>query len=268
MDLAKLDWLYETATGRRGPISAAELVELARSGAIDATTPVSFDRGASWRPYAEHAAALESPPPPPVADGNGSVAVARACALCGRSLPESELLRYGDQFVCADCKPQFVQRLRAGQALVAGVVYAGFWIRVAAKLIDGMILYAVNLVFVGLFSALLGGKLQSQTMEDPANTWVFFAFTCGLILVQALVAMAYTVYFLVRYAGTPGKLMLKLRVVRSDGSALSLGRAFGRHFGDMLSSMILGIGYLMVAWDEQKRALHDQLCDTRVVQAG
>jgi len=56
-------------------------------------------------------------------------------------------------------------------------------------------------------------------------------------------------------------------VVRSDGSALSTGRIIGRYFSEMLSSMILCIGYLMVAFDEERRGLHDRICDTRVIKS-
>ena len=48
---------------------------------------------------------------------------------------------------------------------------------------------------------------------------------------------------------------------------MSLGRAFGRYFGKWLSSFILGIGYIMAGFDSQKRALHDMICDTRIVWA-
>ena len=65
--------------------------------------------------------------------------------------------------------------------------------------------------------------------------------------------------------GTPGKMACGLKIIRSDGSALSYGRAIGRYFATMLSSFTLGIGYLMVAFDDEKRALHDRVADTRVI---
>jgi len=43
-------------------------------------------------------------------------------------------------------------------------------------------------------------------------------------------------------------------------------RAFARHFAEFLSGIILGIGYLMVAFDREKRALHDHICNTRVIK--
>jgi uncharacterized RDD family membrane protein YckC len=61
---------------------------------------------------------------------------------------------------------------------------------------------------------------------------------------------------------------LDLKVVRSDGGPVSLGRAVGRYFAKILSGVILLIGYIMAGFDAQKRALHDMLCDTRVIKVG
>ncbi len=54
--------------------------------------------------------------------------------------------------------------------------------------------------------------------------------------------------------------------MRADGTPLSTGRIIGRHFAEMISNMILCIGYMMAGWDDEKRALHDRICDTRVIR--
>ena len=57
-----------------------------------------------------------------------------------------------------------------------------------------------------------------------------------------------------------------IRVINADGTLkISLGKAIGRGFAEILGQMILYIGYLMVAWDSEKRALHDHICNTRVI---
>jgi len=48
---------------------------------------------------------------------------------------------------------------------------------------------------------------------------------------------------------------------------VSYGRAAGRYFAKMLSGIIMGIGYIMAGFDSQKRALHDMICDTRVIKS-
>jgi uncharacterized RDD family membrane protein YckC len=80
------------------------------------------------------------------------------------------------------------------------------------------------------------------------------------------IGATYEGVFVSRFAATPGKMALNLKVVRPDGSPLSLGRAFARYFAKVLSGLILGIGFIMAGFDSQKRALHDRLCDTRVIK--
>jgi uncharacterized RDD family membrane protein YckC len=79
--------------------------------------------------------------------------------------------------------------------------------------------------------------------------------------------VTYSWFFLKRYAATPGKMALGIKIVRSDGSPLSTGRILGRYFSEMLSTMILMIGYIMAGFDDERRALHDRICDTRVIKS-
>jgi uncharacterized RDD family membrane protein YckC len=68
-----------------------------------------------------------------------------------------------------------------------------------------------------------------------------------------------------KYGSTFGKMACNIKIVRADGSPASFGLAFGRYFAKMLSGLILGIGYFMAGFDDEKRALHDRLCETRAV---
>jgi uncharacterized RDD family membrane protein YckC len=166
-------------------------------------------------------------------------------------LGDDELIRFGDALVCAKCKPLFVQRLREGVAVAGEMVYAGFWIRVGAKCIDGIVLTVAGFV-IGLIGNLVVSHLLARTVLQNILS---FALSIG-----------YVTYFLGAYSATPGKMACGLRVVRPDGEKISYARACGRGFAELVSSIILGIGYLMVVFDEEKRALHDRICDTRVVR--
>jgi len=86
------------------------------------------------------------------------------------------------------------------------------------------------------------------------------------MLVGTVIGVTYAWFFLSRFSATPGKMALGLKVVRSDGSVLSTGRIIGRYFSEMLSGMILCVGYLMIGFDEERRGLHDRICDTRVIK--
>lgn len=56
-----------------------------------------------------------------------------------------------------------------------------------------------------------------------------------------------------------------VKVVNEDGTPITMGRSALRYLAKMLSGLILCIGYIMAAFDEEKRTLHDRLCGTRVI---
>ena len=60
--------------------------------------------------------------------------------------------------------------------------------------------------------------------------------------------------------------MLGMRIVRSDGRRVGIGRALGRELATVLSLILLLAGYLMVAFRNDKRALHDLIADTVVIR--
>jgi uncharacterized RDD family membrane protein YckC len=59
---------------------------------------------------------------------------------------------------------------------------------------------------------------------------------------------------------------LGLKVIRADGGRVSYWRAFGRYWGYCLCWLTWGIGFLVIAWNKQKRGLHDFVCDTMVIK--
>jgi uncharacterized RDD family membrane protein YckC len=109
----------------------------------------------------------------------------------------------------------------------------------------------------------VGLAFKGRLANDP-----FRAIKAALVgsLVLIMVHLTYEVFFLGRFGATPGKMVCGLRVVRPTGEKITYLRAFGRFFACQLSGLILCIGYIMAAFDSQKRALHDHICDTRVVR--
>jgi uncharacterized RDD family membrane protein YckC len=65
--------------------------------------------------------------------------------------------------------------------------------------------------------------------------------------------------------GTLGKIALGIKVTDLSGNAISFGRATARHFGKILSTIILLAGYLMVAFTAKKQGLHDMIAGCLVV---
>lgn len=141
--------------------------------------------------------------------------------------------------------------------------YAGFAERLGAYLIDTLILavpcYYLNRVLgydtLGRFSHSYG----FAGMFSPAMSYSNLG---GIVLSW--------VYYAAQESGptgaTLGKRALGIQVVGPDGGRISFANATGRHFGKLLSTLILLIGYLMVIWDAQKQSLHDRLANTFVVK--
>jgi len=95
-------------------------------------------------------------------------------------------------------------------------------------------------------------------------------FQLFMVLAQVgyLVILAgYSTFFHGKYGATPGKMACGLKVVTPEGTPIRYGRAFGRAMAEILSRMICDIGYIIAAFDSQKRALHDHIANTRVIRA-
>ena len=138
------------------------------------------------------------------------------------------------------------------------VVYAGFWIRFGAIAIDGFILWIANMiVFIPL------GILVPAAGDNP---YAALSFMPVFMLLQYAIPAGYDTWFVGKYGATPGKMACKLKVVVADGTPVTYSRAIGRHFAKWLSSIILGIGFIMAAFDDERRTLIDRICETRVIR--
>jgi len=136
----------------------------------------------------------------------------------------------------------------------ASVAYGGFWLRVVAYIIDAILLYLV----AGVVSIVTD---ESLFAADKAH----FPFKTQLISV--VIGWLYFALLESSERGaTVGKMVVGLRVVTEQGNRLSFLNATGRHFAKYISTLILGIGFLMVGLTDKKRGLHDMMAGTLVVK--
>jgi len=191
----------------------------------------------------------------------------RYCSECGRPTPVDELAHFGDRLICPYCKDSYVQKLREGVLPVQGVRYAGFWWRFLASLIDGVILGIVSKTLqYALFPSMVL-VTAAPPGENPFETLAPQLARLGwAMLLSTVVSVTYSTWFIGALGANPGMMVVGIKVVRPDLSAIGYGRAFARYFAALLSTLTLCIGYLLIAFDAEKRALHDMICDTRVIK--
>ena len=241
-----MSWYYAVNGQQAGPVEDAELQQLLASGALTPATLVWRPGMENWAPFSSLAPAVPT----------------ETCAHCRRAVAASLTLPLAAGPICPACKPLVLQRVREGLApLPSATRFAGFWIRFVARLIDNTITSIGGYVFqipllVVVARAEKGG---------PNELSLILGLGALAVVMSLAVAGYYEAWFITRKGATPGKMILGLKVVRARGGRIGWGLATGRFFAYMLSGLTLYVGYLMAAWDEEKRSLHDRICDTRVV---
>jgi len=129
-------------------------------------------------------------------------------------------------------------------AAEAVVGYGGFWRRAAASLIDAALFIPVNLVLYVVAESEGGAEVVGLIL--------------ALIYEAGMTAS--------RTQATLGKMALGLKVVDENGGRLTFGRSLARFLAKILSALLLLIGFIMIAFTERKRGLHDMICATLVLR--
>ena len=150
-----------------------------------------------------------------------------------------------------------------------GLVYAGFWVRVGAAIIDAILL---GIVVVIIFAVIVSSSRTTDAAGNTTATSGAIGAAYGLALV---VSFLYQALLVGRLGATPGMRLLNMRIVSAlDGSQITYGRAVLRWLAYSLFA-VLGflvippiINVLWVAFDSRKQALHDKLASTFVVRPG
>lgn len=255
-----MPWYYaNSGQERQGPVTDPEFEKLVSDGLIRPDTMVWREGMAQWQAYSAVAGGAATP---------GAGEATEMCAVSGKRYPRREMIQYEGKWISAEHRDQFFQRLREGVGTAGQLVYAGFWQRFLAKFVDGIALYVIGIPINLLLALWLLGNWNFFTGQAAAAAGPqrALAYTAVSTLIGMVITVGYNCLFISRYQATPGKMALGLKLVRTDGSALSMGRIVGRYFAEWLSSITLCIGYLMAAFDDQKRSLHDRICDTRVIK--
>jgi uncharacterized RDD family membrane protein YckC len=289
-------WYYTDAERQQqGPLSTDELRQYFQREIVNPDTLVWRDGMLHWRALSELAeqlnllanAALAVAEPPSAKIGPPPLAPPTPAAEPKPPLPDAPAPNSGRAVFNLGSEPSELPpqvltevRQRAHQALEnldsdnpyrpaqaalrsrrpamrnEDVVYAGFWKRAAAAIVDGIVIW-----IIGSF----GGEALGTLLGDLAGGGKL-AVAVMVLLVTLTLQVCYYAFFHASFnAATPGKMLIGIKVVRSDGETISFLRAVARYFATIPSGILLGVGYLMAGFTARKQALHDMICDTVVV---
>jgi uncharacterized RDD family membrane protein YckC len=144
--------------------------------------------------------------------------------------------------------------------------YAGFWIRLVARVIDLILLLAAFNLFILIDRMGADAGLWAPTGLDNG---IGFDRLSVVNLVRGAFFLLFPVFYYVylhgAYGQTFGKMALRIKVLNEDGSPIDYPKAFQRWLGYFLCDLTLDIGYVWAAFDLRKQGLHDKLCRTIVV---
>jgi len=139
--------------------------------------------------------------------------------------------------------------------------FAGFWRRLVASLVDGLVVWGLGSVLLFPFRTSI--QLGSSSLEgEPALSMT----TIAVYALLGLIGVVYYLGFWTWRGQTPGKMVLGMKIVKTDGTPLTFGRALVRYIGYLTSGIVLCLGYLWVGLDSRKQGWHDKIAGTYVVR--
>jgi uncharacterized RDD family membrane protein YckC len=167
--------------------------------------------------------------------------------------------------------PQATAREGAGVADAPVVIVAGFWRRLLAGLADTAVVLPVALLL-----ALVAGKISGIAFPPARHAgidyWLDLALAgdpalWGIVGLVIAIGTLYLVVFQAMMGRTLGMRLLRLRIIDVYGDAPGLARAAIRAGGHLACLATLGLGYVWIGFDREKRGFHDWIAGTYVIRA-
>ena len=247
-------WYYYSSGERQGPVSGSELKALADRGELQPDDLVWTERLGDWQPAKVvkglFSARSTEPPLLPNTKTSGKVNFSRSVSsqqieeFATQTTPNEGVHRYHNRGVVSN-----------NQAIVLS--YARISARFVASILDALLL-AIGIVIICLPVLFVATAIPDESLMARINLFVNGAWVLIQWLYYAVMESSPT-------QGTLGKMALGIKVTDMEGNRISFARATGRFFGKFISSVILGLGWIMAVFTERKQALHDIMSGCLVV---
>jgi len=197
--------------------------------------------------------------------GAPNAATAQFCGRCGAGLVPAAASTSGAT-PAAPPAPAAGYAQPSYPVAPAGNRYGGFWIRVLASIIDGIIVRVVVHPIAAVFGIGLAASWAGIGRHHGLLALPFLIFGGGVLGVLVVGASWLYEALMVSssYQATLGKMIFGMKVTDLHGNRLSFAHATGRYFAKWISTLTLGIGYIMVGFTERKQGLHDMIAGTLV----
>lgn len=232
--MSQSNWYYASNGQQTGPITYESLAALIRSGQVRPNDLVWTEGMPQWLPAA-------------AADQLKPLFASDPAAFSPAPSPTSSPIGY------------------YGPQDAAPVFYAGFWLRVVAAIIDGLVTGVAG-CFVG---GCIGGALGASGALRGSGAGSDLPIGAQLLIQAISLAMGWLYSALMEsgpWQATLGKKALGLVVTDLEGGRISFAKATGRHFAKFISAIILLIGYMMAGFTQRKQGLHDMMAGTLVIR--
>ncbi len=243
----------------RGPVPYAYVEDRVRSGAWPSSISIAVVGSSDWKPF------IVPSSPATNMDQQATVAFSTlraespAAAKPAAAAPDMRM-----SAVTPSVAAPIAANSEPGELLPeGGIVHAGFWRRVAAYMLDTLILTIPFLLVFGVLGYMSFRAAMSGESPGGMIVLIYFLAYIGAIVGSWL-------YFAKYESGagqaTPGKRIMGLKVTNANGERITFGRATGRFFGKIVTGIIpFGIGWMMAGFTGRKQALHDMMASTCVV---
>ena len=143
--------------------------------------------------------------------------------------------------------------------------FAGFWVRFFAGLLDTAFLLPLIAALIYFFGT---SEYEMIKIDDDFHSYSYLGASSTNRFVDLIsygIGIVYLCYFIAsKKQATLGKRLLGIYVANPDGSKLSWQKSLARALSSILTSMTLGLGFILLIFTKEKTALHDIICNTRV----